>query len=546
MVKRPKVSIVGAGTVGTAAAHWIAGMELADVVLTDIIEGLPQGKALDILQAGPIAGFDAKLTGSNDYGATAGSDVVIITAGIARKPGMTREQLIDTNAGIVRSVVGPIVQVSPDAVIIMLTNPLDAMTYLAYKVAGFPRNRVVGQSGSLDSTRFRTFLAMELGVSVHDITGMVIGAHTDKDMVPLPRLANVRGIPISHFLSKERIDHVVARTRRGGAEITELSVEHLLAIRVRALELERRAAISAARETGEDVLAIDTIFALRRARLAAESRREQEEQETRRIETARDSERSLWTAQLQGTQVTGRRRFQLERRQLDEWLRDEIRRVGANEDARTAVLEEHSARTQEIKRQEAAQAAEQNAMVASQGVTMLTAMFGESKALAVAQAIINTYEGASKALAQGGIIGPVMAALIIATGLGYVKTIMAQEPAKAGGGGAGRAGGFDDPTSDMLARERGEAWAGDLLQMLDRGFAAGLARSAPAFAGGQRQAPAPPTIINQRQSTFSPTTNTNVSISGWVGAGRTEMAKRLQRELLRIDRQVVRRGRIRG
>ena len=222
MVKRPKVSIVGAGTVGTAAAHWIAGMELPDVVLTDIIGGLPQGKALDILQAGPIAGFDAKLTGSNDYGATAGSDVVIITAGIARKPGMPREQLIDTNAGIVRSVVGPIVQVSPDAVIIMLTNPLDAMTYLAYKVAGFPRNRVVGQSGSLDSTRFRTFLAMELGVSVHDITGMVIGAHTDKDMVPLPRLANVRGIPISHFLSKERIDHVVARTRRGGAEITEL------------------------------------------------------------------------------------------------------------------------------------------------------------------------------------------------------------------------------------------------------------------------------------------------------------------------------------
>ena len=222
MVKRPKVSIVGAGTVGTAAAHWIAGMELADVVLTDIIEGLPQGKALVILQAGPIAGFDAKLTGSNDYGATAGSDVVIITAGIARKPGMTREQLIDTNAGIVRSVVGPIVQVSPDAVIIMLTNPLDAMTYLAYKVAGFPRNRVVGQSGSLDSTRFRTFLAMELGVSVDDITGMVIGAHTDKDMVPLPRLANVRGIPISHFLSAAKIEAAVARTRRGGAEITEL------------------------------------------------------------------------------------------------------------------------------------------------------------------------------------------------------------------------------------------------------------------------------------------------------------------------------------
>lgn len=222
MIKRPKVSIVGAGTVGTAAAHWIASLELADVVLTDIVEGLPQGKALDILQAGPIAGFDVRLTGSNDYAATAGSDIVIITAGIARKPGMTREQLIDTNAGIVRSVIEPAVAASPDAVLIMLTNPLDPMTYLAYRVSGLPRTRVVGQSGSLDSTRFRTFLAMELGISVEDITGMVIGAHTDKDMVPLPRLATVRGIPISHFLSQERIDHVVARTRRGGAEITEL------------------------------------------------------------------------------------------------------------------------------------------------------------------------------------------------------------------------------------------------------------------------------------------------------------------------------------
>ncbi len=222
MIKRPKVSIIGAGTVGTAAAHWIASMELADVVLTDIIEGLPQGKALDILQAGPIAGFDAHLTGSNDYAATAGSDVVIVTAGIARKPGMTREQLIDTNAGIVRSVIAPVVKASPGAVLLMLTNPLDAMTYMAYKVAGLPRARVIGQSGALDATRFRTFLAMELKLSVDDIEGMVIGAHTDKDMVPLPRLANVRGIPISHFLSQEKIDAVVARTRRGGAEITEL------------------------------------------------------------------------------------------------------------------------------------------------------------------------------------------------------------------------------------------------------------------------------------------------------------------------------------
>jgi len=221
-VKRPKVSIVGAGTVGTAAAHWIASQELADVVLTDVIEGLPQGKALDILQAGPIAGFDAQLTGSNDYAATASSDVVIVTAGIARKPGMTREQLIDTNAGIVRSVIEPVVKASPQCVLIMLTNPLDAMAYLAYKVAGLPRARVIGQSGALDSTRFRTFLAMELGVSVDDIHAMVIGAHTDKDMVPLPRYATVRGIPISHFLSAAKIEAAVARTRRGGAEITEL------------------------------------------------------------------------------------------------------------------------------------------------------------------------------------------------------------------------------------------------------------------------------------------------------------------------------------
>jgi malate dehydrogenase len=221
-VKRPKVSIVGAGTVGTAAAHWIASLELADVVLTDVIEGLPQGKALDILQAAPIAGFDVQVTGSNDNNATAGSDIVIVTAGIARKPGMTREQLIDTNAGIVRSVIEPVVKASPQAILIMLTNPLDAMTYLAYKVAGLPRRRVIGQSGALDSTRFRTFLAMELDVSVDDIHALVIGAHTDKDMVPLPRYATVRGIPISRFLPPAKIEAAVARTRRGGAEITEL------------------------------------------------------------------------------------------------------------------------------------------------------------------------------------------------------------------------------------------------------------------------------------------------------------------------------------
>ncbi len=222
MPKRAKVSIVGAGTVGTAAAHWIASQELADVVLVDIIEGLPQGKALDITQSGPIAGFDGKVTGSNDYAATAGSDVVVITAGIARKPGMTREQLIDTNAGIMRSIIEPVVKASPGAVIIVVTNPLDAMMYLTFKAAGLPRARVIGESGALDSTRFRTFLAMELGVSVDDIHALVIGAHTDKDMVPLPRYATVRGIPVSHFLSAAQIETIVARTRRGGAEITEL------------------------------------------------------------------------------------------------------------------------------------------------------------------------------------------------------------------------------------------------------------------------------------------------------------------------------------
>jgi len=221
-VARPKVSIIGAGTVGTAAAHWIASRQLADVVLVDVIEGLPQGKALDLQQAGPIAGFNVRVTGSTDYGPTAGSAVVVITAGIARKPGMTREQLIDTNAGIVRGVVEQVTRTSPDAVLIVVTNPLDAITYLTYRAAGLPRERVIGESGALDSTRFRTFLALELGVAVEDVHALVIGAHTDTDMVPLPRFATVRGIPVSHFLSPAQLEAVVARTRRGGAEITEL------------------------------------------------------------------------------------------------------------------------------------------------------------------------------------------------------------------------------------------------------------------------------------------------------------------------------------
>lgn len=220
--RRPKITIVGAGTVGTAAAHWIASSQLGDIVLTDIVGGLPQGKALDILQAGPIAGFDVLVRGTNDYADTAGSDVVIVTAGVPRKPGMTREELLDVNADIVRGVVEQVVPRSPDAVYIILTNPLDAMTYVAYRVSGLPRERVIGQSGALDSTRFRTFLAMELGVSIRDVDAMVIGAHTDKDMVPVASLASVRGLPVSQLLAPERLEAIVARTRRAGAEITEI------------------------------------------------------------------------------------------------------------------------------------------------------------------------------------------------------------------------------------------------------------------------------------------------------------------------------------
>ncbi|HXF81530.1 MAG TPA: malate dehydrogenase [bacterium] len=222
MAKRPKVSIIGAGMVGHTAAHWLAADELADLVLVDIIEKMPLGKALDLRQAAPIRGVDVRIVGSNGYEETADSDVVVIIAGVARKPGMTREQLIDTNAGIVRGVVERVAPLSPDAVLIVVTNPLDAMTYLAYKVSGFPRERVIGESGALDGTRFRAFIAEEVGVSVEDVHGLVIGAHTDKDMVPLPRFAHVGGVPLAHLLPAERIAAIVARTRRGGAEITEL------------------------------------------------------------------------------------------------------------------------------------------------------------------------------------------------------------------------------------------------------------------------------------------------------------------------------------
>jgi malate dehydrogenase len=219
---RPKVTIVGAGMVGHTTAHWLTVDQVADLVLVDIVDKMPSGKALDLLQSMPIRGIDVKIVGTNGYEDTGGSEVVVIIAGIARKPGMTREQLIDTNAGIVKGVVEQVIRHSPDAYLVVVTNPLDAMTYLTYKVSGFPRHRVIGESGALDSTRFRTFIAAEVGVSVEDVHAMVIGAHTDKDMVPLPRFAHVGGVPLNLLVGQERIEAIVARTRRGGAEITEL------------------------------------------------------------------------------------------------------------------------------------------------------------------------------------------------------------------------------------------------------------------------------------------------------------------------------------
>lgn len=218
---RPKVTVVGAGNVGATTAQYIVERELADVVLTDVIEGLPQGKALDLLQAGPIHRYDCRLTGANDYKATAGSDIVVITAGLARKPGMSRDDLLQNNAEIVRGVVQEVVRLSPDAILIVVTNPLDAMAQLAWKTSGFPKQRVIGMAGVLDSARFRTFIAEELDVSVENVTAFVLGGHGDT-MVPLPRYSTVAGIPITELLSKDRIEALVQRTANGGAELVNL------------------------------------------------------------------------------------------------------------------------------------------------------------------------------------------------------------------------------------------------------------------------------------------------------------------------------------
>jgi malate dehydrogenase len=215
---RPKITVVGAGNVGATAAQYIVEKELGDVVLVDVIEGIPQGKALDLAQAGPVHGYDSALTGSNGYDDTANSDIAVITAGMARKPGMTRDDLLFKNAEIVGSVVEQVARRSPNAILILVTNPLDAMVQLAWKKSGFPPERVIGMAGVLDSSRFRTFIARELNVSVENVTAFVLGGHGDT-MVPLPRYSTVAGIPITDLLPKERIDALVTRTANGGAEI---------------------------------------------------------------------------------------------------------------------------------------------------------------------------------------------------------------------------------------------------------------------------------------------------------------------------------------
>ena len=217
---RKKVTIVGSGNVGATAAHWIASKELADVVLIDIVEGVPQGKGLDLLEAMPIEKRDSYVIGTNDYADTANSDIVVITAGIPRKPGMSRDDLLNTNYKIMKDVVGKVVQHSPNCILIIVSNPLDAMAQAAYKLSGFPRERVIGMAGVLDSARFRTFIAEELKVSVENVTAFVLGGHGDT-MVPLPRYSTVAGIPITELMDKATVERLVQRTRDGGAEIVK-------------------------------------------------------------------------------------------------------------------------------------------------------------------------------------------------------------------------------------------------------------------------------------------------------------------------------------
>jgi len=218
---RNKITVVGAGNVGATCAQRLAERSYADIVLVDIIEGMPQGKALDILESGPVVGFDSNVIGTNGYEETAGSDIAIITSGVPRKPGMSRDDLVLTNMKIVKGVTEELVKHSPNCIIIMVANPLDAMAQLAFKVSKFPRNRVIGMSGILDTARFRTFLAQELGVSVEDVAAYVLGGHGDT-MIPLTRMATVGGVPITEVLPQETVSRIVERTVKGGGEIVSL------------------------------------------------------------------------------------------------------------------------------------------------------------------------------------------------------------------------------------------------------------------------------------------------------------------------------------
>ena len=218
---RKKIALVGAGAIGGTLAHLAALKDLGDVVLVDIVEGVPQGKSLDLMAARPIDGYDANIVGANDYEATRNSDVVIVTAGLPRKPGMSRDELVGVNTGIMKGIAEKVRDLSPKAFVIVITNPLDAMVYVMKKVTGFPKNRVVGMAGVLDSARFRTFVAIELGISVEDVTAMVLGGHGD-DMVPIVRYCTVAGVPVEQFLSKDKIAAIVKRTQMAGGEVVNL------------------------------------------------------------------------------------------------------------------------------------------------------------------------------------------------------------------------------------------------------------------------------------------------------------------------------------
>ncbi len=218
---RKKISIIGAGNVGATTAQRLIEKELGDVILVDIIQDMPQGKALDILESGPVYGYDSKITGTNGYGETSGSDIVVVTSGVARKPGMSRDDLLKVNTGIVKGVVENIVKHSPNTILIMVSNPLDAMTYVAHKISRFPKHRIIGMAGVLDAARFSTFIAMELNVSVENIHAFVLGGHGDT-MVPSIRYTTVAGVPVEELIPRERLNAIVKRTRDGGAEIVNL------------------------------------------------------------------------------------------------------------------------------------------------------------------------------------------------------------------------------------------------------------------------------------------------------------------------------------